>query len=106
VADPDLPINVTELRPKADPTNADRQRRHRAKRRKRRTTVTPRAAATVTPSVTPTVTVSAAPNAEHVPHLPVTVTAATLVAALALATCSAAFSINGLTAIFAGDSGP
>jgi hypothetical protein len=30
------------------------------------------------------------------------VTAATLVAALALATCSAAFSINGLTAIFAG----
>jgi hypothetical protein len=34
------------------------------------------------------------------------VTAATLVSALALATCSAAFSINGLTAIFAGDSGP
>jgi hypothetical protein len=27
--------NVTELRPKADPTNADRQRRHRARRQRR-----------------------------------------------------------------------
>jgi len=44
--------------------------------------------------VTPTVTVER--------HSSVTVTAATLVAALALATCSAAFSISGLTSIFAG----
>jgi hypothetical protein len=45
-------------------------------------------------TVTPTVTVER--------HSGVTVTAATLVAALALATCSAAFSISGLTSIFAG----
>jgi hypothetical protein len=35
-------------------------------------------------------------------HGTVTVTTATLIAALALATCSAAFSISGLTSIFAG----
>lgn len=85
--------NVTPLRP-ADPTNAERQRRHRAKRRKRRATVTPRPAASVTVPVTPSVT------AER--HGTVTVRAATLLAALSLATCSAAFSISGLTAIFAG----
>jgi hypothetical protein len=44
--------------------------------------------------VTPTVTVER--------HSSVTVTTATLIAALALATCSAAFSIRGLTSIFAG----
>jgi hypothetical protein len=49
---------------------------------------------TVTVPVTPTVTVER--------HGSVTVTAATSVAALALATCSAAFSISGLTSIFAG----
>jgi hypothetical protein len=38
----------------------------------------------------------------QVPHESRTLTAATLVAALALATCSAAFSISGLTSIFAG----
>ena len=83
--------NITPLRP-ADPTNAERQRRHRAKKRKR--TVTPSAALPVTAPVTPTVTV------EH--HRSVTVSVATLLAALALATCSAAFSISGLTSIFAG----
>ena len=83
--------NVTPLR-RADPTNAERQRRHRAK--KRRPTVTPKPARSVTPPVTPTVTVER--------HGSVTVTTATLIAALALATCSAAFSISGLTSIFAG----
>jgi len=48
----------------------------------------------VTAPVTPTVTVQRQGS--------VTVSAATLVAALALATCSAAFSISGLTSIFAG----
>ena len=83
--------NVTPLR-RADPTNAERQRRHRAK--KRRPTVTPKPARSVTPPVTRTVTVER--------HGSVTVTTATLIAALALATCSAAFSISGLTSIFAG----
>jgi len=78
--------NVTELRAKADPTNGERQRRHRAKKRKRRASVTPRPAASVT--------------AER--HSSVTGRAATLIAALALATCSAVFSISGLTSIFAG----
>ncbi len=85
--------NITPLRP-ADPTNAERQRRHRAKKRKRRPTVTPKPAASATAPVTPTVTVE--------PHRSVTVGTATLIAALALATCSAAFSISGLTSIFAG----
>jgi len=83
--------NVTSLRP-ADPTNAERQRRHRAKKRKR--TITRTVTPAVPRPVTPTVTVER--------HSSVTVTAATLVAALALATCSAAFSISGLTSIFAG----
>ena len=76
------PTKITQLRPKPDPTNAERQRRYRAKRRKRRAE-----SASVTLPVTPGTR---------------GVTAATLVAALSLATCSAAFSISGLTAIFAG----
>src|SRR5215469_3940128 len=95
MAETDPTTNVTPLRP-ADPTNAERQRRHRDKRRKRTVTrrVAPTVTVPVTPRVTPTVTVER--------HGSVTVTAATLVAALALATCSAAFSISGLTSIFAG----
>jgi hypothetical protein len=87
--------NVTTLRP-ADPTNAERQRRHRAKKSKRTVTraVTPKAPRTVTETVT----------VER--HDSVTVTTATLIAALALATCSAAFSISGLTSIFAGSFWP
>ena len=85
--------NVTPLRP-ADPTNAERQRRHRGKKRKPHPTVTPAVLRSVTAPVTPTVTVQRQGS--------VTVSAATLVAALALATCSAAFSISGLTSIFAG----
>jgi len=42
------------------------------------------------------------PDAAAVPHGTPAIAAATLVAALALATCSAAFSISGLTSIFAG----
>jgi hypothetical protein len=57
-------------------------------------TVTPRPVASVTPAVTPTVTVER--------HSRVTVITATLIAALALAACSATFSITGLTSIFAG----
>jgi hypothetical protein len=41
---------VTQLRPKADPTNAERRQRHRAKQRKRRATAAPRTAAGVTPT--------------------------------------------------------
>ena len=44
--------------------------------------------------LTPTVTVER--------HSSITVSTATLIAALVLATCSAAFSISGLTSIFAG----
>ena len=81
------PTNITQLRP-PDPTNAERQRRHRAKKRKR--TVT----RPVTRKPAPTVTVPVTPNRS--------IAAVTLLAALALATCSAAFSISGLTSIFAG----
>src|SRR5215469_4433790 len=38
MADPEPNTNVTPLRP-ADPTNAERQRRHRAKKRSKTTTV-------------------------------------------------------------------
>ena len=81
------PTNVTPLRP-ADPTNAERQRRHRAKKRKRTVTraVTVKVPRPVTASVTPSRSIATV----------------TLLAALALATCSAAFSISGLTSIFAG----
>jgi hypothetical protein len=105
----DPTTNVTELRPKADPTGAQRQARFR-KRRKAVVTVPDRGAATerlappapITPLTPP-------PNAGRV-ILPVTaarnggagVTVATMVAALALATVSGGFSINGMTAIFTG----
>jgi hypothetical protein len=59
-----------------------------------------------TPPATPDAAPPAAPNAPpqvaHLSHPAATVTVATIVAALALATCSAAFSISGLTSIFAG----
>jgi hypothetical protein len=65
----------------------------------------PPKAADAPPSAPPDATVSAIPDAA--PDAPGrAVTAATLVAALSLATCSAAFSISGLTAIFAGATGP
>ena len=83
MADAEPITNITPLRP-ADPTNAERQRRHRAKKRKR--TVTRRTGPTVTTAVTPSRNIATV----------------TLVAALALATSSAAFSISGLTSIFAG----
>jgi hypothetical protein len=46
------PTKITQLRPKADPTNAERQRRHRAKQRKRRATAEPKSGVTLLP-VTP-----------------------------------------------------
>ena len=77
------PTNVTPLRP-ADPTNAEHQRRHRAKKRKR----------------TVTRTVTRKPAHTVTPHR--SIATVTLLAALALAACSAAFSISGLTSIFTG----
>lgn len=87
MADAEPTTNITPLRP-VDPTNAERQRRHRAKKRKRTVTrtVTPKVPRTVTPTVTPSRSIATV----------------TLLAAPALATCSAAFSISGLTSIFAG----
>ena len=85
MADAEPTTNITPLRP-VDPTNAERQRRHRAKKRKRTVTVTRKPARTVTVPVTPNRSIATV----------------TLLAALALATCSAAFSISGLTSIFAG----
>jgi hypothetical protein len=82
--DDTTPTKITQLR----------QRRHRAKQRKRRATAEPKSGVTLLPLTPTTVTL------EHGGG--VTVSAATLVASLGLATCSAAFSINGLTAIFAG----
>jgi hypothetical protein len=87
MAEAEPTTNITPLRP-VDPTNAERQRRHRAKKRKR--TVTP----TVTPEGPRTVTATVTPNRS--------IATVTLRAALALATCSAAFSTRGLTSIFAG----
>ena len=83
MAEAEPTTNITPLRP-VDPTNAERQRRHRAKKRRR--TVTRKAAHTVTAPVTPNRSIATV----------------TLLAALGLATCSAAFSISGLTNIFAG----
>jgi hypothetical protein len=86
-------MSVTPIRP-PDPTAAKRARRYR-RRRKAVTTVTrPVASTTVTQTVTPSVTPSVTRGS--------TVTVAPLVAALSLAACSGAFSISGLTAIFAG----
>jgi hypothetical protein len=86
------PTKITQLRPKADRTNAERQRRHRAKRRQRWATAESATGVTLLPVRPVTLKYGGG----------VTVSAATLVAALSLATCSAAFSISGLTAIFAG----
>jgi hypothetical protein len=104
--------NVTQLRPaKAkDITGAARARRFRTKKRK----------ATVTRTVTPTVTVPAQmptlaafekpndikPSVTVSGARPRTVTAATMTAALALATVSAGFSITGMTSIFVGSFWP
>jgi hypothetical protein len=80
--------NVTPLRPAAkDRTAAERQRRRRQRKR-----VTPAPTVTVTP-VTP-VTVER--------HSGRGVIISTTVAALALATVSAGFSITGMTAVFVG----
>ena len=87
MAEAEPTTNITPLRP-VDPTNAERQRRHRAKKRKRALT------RTVTRKPAHTVTVPVTPNRS--------IATVTLLAALALATCSAAFSISGLTSIFAG----
>jgi hypothetical protein len=76
--------------PKADRTTAERSRRYRRRKRQAVARPAPRPVTTVTPSVTSPVTHGRA------------VTLATLVAALSLAACSGAFSISGLTAIFAG----
>ena len=81
------PTNITQLRP-PDPTNAERQRRHRAKKSKRTATLS------VTPTVPRPVTAPVTPSRS--------IATVTLLAALSLATCSAAFSISGLTSIFAG----
>jgi hypothetical protein len=114
MADTDFTPNVIELKPPPllkDRTGAERQRRYRAKKRKRTRAVTPRAVTPVTPR---TVTVAApapapvaAANppvaAANPPYAPTSMLSTiTLLAALALATCSAAFSISGLTSIFAG----
>jgi hypothetical protein len=86
----DIDTNVTALRPKAkDATAAERQRRHRKRKRAARPVTLP-----------PTVTAPA------IRHSAPAVTAVTLVAALALATVSAGFSITGMTSIFVGSFWP
>ncbi|HEY6259919.1 MAG TPA: hypothetical protein VIY51_29425 [Xanthobacteraceae bacterium] len=94
------PTNFMELHPSRPLTSTKRSRRHRErKRRKPR-----RAPATATPATTlPGATAQrAAATLQPIPQSHSVVTAATLVAALALATCSATFSISGLTSIFVG----
>jgi hypothetical protein len=87
MAEAEPTTNITPLRP-VDPTNAEQQRRHRAKKRKRTVTrtVTPRVPRPVTAPVTPSRSIATVK----------------LLAALSLATSSATFSISGLTSIFAG----
>src|SRR5215468_4660665 len=89
--------NIATLRPspakgEAPTRNALRQRRHRAKKRK--TNVT-RNAAVTPPIAHPAPTPHAGEGGRGV-------TVATVVAALALATVSAGFSITGMTAVFVG----
>ena len=79
------PTNVTPREQRTPPTRSA-YRRHRAKRRKR----TLRRATYLTAAVTRPVTPSRG------------IATVTRLAAPALATCSAAFSISGLTSIFAG----
>jgi hypothetical protein len=86
MAEAEPTINITPLRP-TDPTNAERSGAtvQRSKGTVTRA-VTPKVPRTVTPTVTPSRSIATV----------------TLLAALALATCSATFSISGLTSIFAG----
>ena len=97
MAEADATTNVTALHPSRPLTSTERSRRHRDRKRKKPR----RAPATGSPPATFAATPRATPlRASHATAG--IVTAATLVAALALATCSAAFSISGLTSIFAG----
>src|SRR5215468_10341559 len=87
--------NITTLRPspakgEAPSRNALRQRRHRAKKRK----ASPVTRNAITPAVA-----TPSPQAGEGGR---GVTVATVVAALALATVSAGFSITGMTAVFVG----
>jgi hypothetical protein len=107
--------NVTTLSrtlPRKARTAAERKRASRLKAKEKAAALAVTAATVtpldVAPSVTPAQGVSDRPGrsetgeaAGHAKPGP-TVTAATLLAALALAACSAAFSISGLTTIFAG----
>jgi hypothetical protein len=116
-----ISTNITELRPQAerqkaervDPTAAERQKRFRKRKQAAKRPVTLRP--TEVPVVAPLPTV-AEPSVTLVPSAPVTVpaaqtprngiTVATLMAALALATVSAGFSITGMTSIFVGSFWP
>jgi hypothetical protein len=103
--------NITPLRPKgakSDPTSAQRQARFR---KKRKGIVTVQRGSVVVPPSAPPVPIALPtppPHAGRVDIPAVTVarnggvTVATLTAALALATVSAGFSINGMTSIFTG----
>jgi hypothetical protein len=86
--------NVTALRPAAKPdrTNAERQRRFKQKRKQQRL-------AAVTEPVTQ-------PAEAKQPGRGNGIIASTIVAALALATVSAGFSITGMTAVFVGATMP
>jgi hypothetical protein len=105
------PLNVTALARRHGVARSTIQRRLKKgwtpsaqvqrKPRKPAADAAPSAAPDAAPTVAP---VLHQPVPQEVPHQEhhSLVTAATLVAALALATCSAAFSISGLTSIFAG----
>jgi hypothetical protein len=113
-----ISTNITELRPLAerqkaervDPTAAERQKRFRKRKQATKRPVTLR------PVEVPVVPTVAEPSVTLVPSAPVTVpaaqtprngiTVATLIAALALATVSAGFSITGMTSIFVGSFWP
>jgi len=87
------PLHPSPAKGEGPSRNALRQRRHRAKKRK----------ATVTRNaVTPAVTVAPVTVPDASRHRGRGVTIATTVAALALATVSAGFSITGMTAVFVG----
>jgi hypothetical protein len=95
------PTNVTALRPQRAKTSTERVKRFRQRKRARRALVSSSVAPVAVPETSVAIhheTPAPAPERTRLPG----VTVATFVAALALATCSAAFSVSGLTAIFAG----
>src|SRR5258708_6925578 len=90
--------NITPLRPKPDPTGAQRQARYRSKKKR---VVTPRTSAP--PAVAhPTAPPPLAGRVTAPRNGGTGIAVATLVAALALATVSGGFSVYGMTSIFTG----